>query len=163
MFRAFAHVTYFAFWNGTEVLTVSRNGLLCTGQIFRAKSCQYLKNYANPHATRGRGAIMTEKLEAEKQYRHSQGQECLSMPEYLARYAAIGYRFDRSCDARSIARYMTGDRAGQSYPCLSLYPVQADNGLSAWNVEARRDSNYQAFRALRATIFSVSQGAIVEI
>lgn len=104
-----------------------------------------------------------DKLENEIAYRVKQGQERVSMREFLARYEAIGYRFDRSSDCRSMARHMTGERTGESYPCVNLYPVQADNDLSAWNVNARRDENWEAFKKLRNSIFSVSRGAIVEV
>lgn len=96
-------------------------------------------------------------------YRIAQGHKQVSFDQFKAEYAAIGYTFDRTSDVRSIARYMTGERAGQSYPYLGLYPVQADNRLSAWNVDARRDDNYQAFRALRHSLFAIVQGRIVEV
>lgn len=102
-------------------------------------------------------------LENEIAYRLSQGYRQVSFEQFKAEYAAIGYTFDRTSDVRSIARYMTGERAGQSYPYLGLYPIQIDNRLSAWNVDARRDENYQAFRALRNSLFSVVNGRIVEI
>ena len=103
------------------------------------------------------------KLWREIQYREALGQERLSMTAFMERYAAIGYTFDRSCDARSLAKYMTGERAGESYPCVALYPIQADNGVSAWNVEARRDANFDAFKRLRSAIYCISRGAIVEV
>ena len=102
-------------------------------------------------------------LENEVAYRLSQGYRQVSFEQFKAEYAAIGYTFDRTSDVRSIARYMTGERAGQSYPYLGLYPIQTDNRLSAWNVNARRDGNYQAFRALRNSLFAVVQGRIVEV
>ena len=96
-------------------------------------------------------------------YRLAHGWKQVSFEQFKAEYAAIGYTFDRSSDVRSIARYTTGELAGQSYPYLGLYPVQADNRLSAWNVEARRDDKYQAFRTLRNSLFAVVQGRIVEV
>ena len=96
-------------------------------------------------------------------YRLAQGWRQVSFDQFKAEYAAIGYTFDRSSDVRSIARYITGKQAGQSYPYLSLYPVQADDKVSAWNVNARRDANYEAFKALRNSLFAVVQGRIVEV
>ena len=87
----------------------------------------------------------------------------MSFEQFKVEYAAIGYTFDRKDDVRSIARHMTGEQAGQSYPYLGLYPVQADDRVSAWNVDARRDNNYQAFRTLRNSLFAVVQGRIVEV
>ena len=102
-------------------------------------------------------------LENEIAYRLSQGYRQVSFERFKAEYAAIGYIFDRTSDVRSIARYMAGERAGQSYPYLGLYPVQADDMVSAWNVDARRDANYQAFKVLRNSLFAVAQGRIIEI
>ena len=102
-------------------------------------------------------------LENEIAYRLAQGYRQVSFEQFKAEYAAIGYTFDRKDDVRSIARYMTGERAGQSYPYLGLYPIQTDNRLSAWNVDARRDDNYQAFRVLRHSLFAIIQGRIVEV
>ena len=102
-------------------------------------------------------------VDNEVAYRLAQGYRQVSFAQFKAEYAAIGYTFDRTSDVRSIAKYMTGERAGQSYPYLGLYPVQADDRISVWNVDARRDTNYEAFRALRNSLFAVVQGRIVEI
>ena len=96
-------------------------------------------------------------------YRLAHGWKQVSFEQFKAVYAAIGYTFDRSSDVRSIARHMTGERAGHSYSYLGLYPIQMDNRLSAWNVDARRDDNYQAFRTLRNSLFAIVQGRIVEV
>ena len=85
------------------------------------------------------------------------------MEELRTRYAQLGYRFDRRMDCRAPATYLTGPWAGTSYPCLALYPVQSDNGLSAWNIDARRDENFQAMQQLRHAVFSVSAGQIAEV
>ena len=102
-------------------------------------------------------------LENEVAYRLAQGYRQVSFEQFKAEYAAIGYTFDRSCDTQGMARYVSGERAGNSYPCLTLYPIQADDKVSAWNVNARRDANYEAFRVLRNSIFAVSRGRIVEV
>ena len=106
---------------------------------------------------------MEHTVDNEVAYRLAQGWKQVSSEQFKAEYAAIGYAFDRSSDIRSIARYMTGEQAGQSYPYLGLYPVQADDKVSAWNVNARRDTNYEAFRVLRNSLFAVVQGRIVEV
>lgn len=102
-------------------------------------------------------------IENERAARLADGMREVSLRELLGLYEALGYRFDRSCAARGIARYMAGKRAGGSYPCRTLYPVQSDNGLSAYHVAARRDTRYDAFRVLRNTVFAVSRGRIVEV
>ena len=106
---------------------------------------------------------MEHTVDNEVAYRLSQGWRQVSFKQFKAEYAAIGYTFDRSSDVRSIARYITGEQAGQSYPYLGLYPVQADDKVSAWNVNARRDANYEAFKVLRNSLFAVVQGRIVEV
>ena len=107
--------------------------------------------------------MMNSAILNEIEYRTAQGQRQLTIAQYLYEYATIGYTFDRSCDTQGIARYMSGGRAGNSYPCLTLYPIQSDDKVSAWNVNARRDANYEAFRMLRNSIFTVSMGRIVEV
>ncbi len=102
-------------------------------------------------------------VDSEVTYRLAQGHRQVSFEQFKAEYAAIGYTFDRSCDVRSIARHITGEQAGQSYPYLGLYPVQADDKIAAFNVSARRDANWEAFKILRNSLFAVVQGRIVEI
>ena len=102
-------------------------------------------------------------VDNEVAYRLAQGWRQVSFEQFRAEYAAIGYTFDRSSDVRSIARYITGEQVGQSYPYLGLYPVQTDDKVSAWNINARRDANYAAFKVLRNSLFTVVQGRIVEV
>ena len=100
----------------------------------------------------------------EATYRMQQGQRHVSIEQLMREYEALGYRFDRTMDCKDTARYMTGERAGESYPYLALYPVQIDNGKSAWNIEARRDNNFRSMQALRNQIFSTMRdGRIVEV
>ena len=113
--------------------------------------------------THKQGGSNVHTIDNEIAYRLSQGYRQVSFDQFKAEYAAIGYTFDRSGDVRSIARYVTGEQAGQSYPYLGLYPVQADDKVSAWNVNARRDANYEAFKVLRNSLFAVAQGRIVEV
>lgn len=106
---------------------------------------------------------MTQPLHDELARRYERGHSPVSMEELAARYAQLGYRFDRSLDCRAPAIHLTGPWAGTSYPCLALYPVQSDNGLSAWHIDARRDENFHALQQLRNTLFSVSAGHLVDI
>lgn len=106
---------------------------------------------------------MPRPLDEELARRLTQGQERVSLETLVARYAQLGYHFDRRLDCRAPAIHLTGPWAGASYPCLALYPVQSDNGLSAWHIEARRDAAFQSLQQLRKTLFSVSAGHIVDI
>lgn len=104
------------------------------------------------------------RVQDEIDYRIQHGQTRCTIHGLEQLYRALGYRFDRSLDCRGAASYMTGPRAGISYPCLTLYPVQIDNGLSAFHVDARRDAQFLALQTMRNTHFAVcAQGAIVEV
>lgn len=104
---------------------------------------------------------MTAYVEATR--RIASGARQLSVAQFKAEFAALGYRFDAGMACKSLARYMTGPRAGETYPANSWHPVQADNGLSAWNVDARRDDNFKALQKLRNEIFVVHAGYIIEV
>ena len=107
-------------------------------------------------------AILTT-LEHEVAARIANGSEYVSMSELSERYLALGYRFERSMDCTCVAEYVGGARVGESYPCKTLYPVQVENGKSAWNIESLRDANFKAMQLLRNQCFSVSRGFIVEV
>lgn len=99
-------------------------------------------------------------LEIEIAYRLAQGDEQLSIAAFGARFMALGYRLDRTMDCRSNARYLD---SGRSYPCITTSVRESDSGLSAFNFDARRDSNFRAMQQLRQQIFAVSRGAILEV
>ena len=100
----------------------------------------------------------------ELEYRQSIGQRHVSLEKLIEEYAALGYRFDRSMDCIGRAEHLTGPMAGTSYVANSLYPVQIDNGLSAWHVDARRDTNYTKLQALRNEIFATDKlGRFIEV
>lgn len=97
-------------------------------------------------------------------HRVMNGQICLAMSDFEKLYAGIGYKFKRSNDCVSRARWMIGERAGESYPCRTLYPVQIDNGISAFNIDARRDDNFRKLQEYRNLYFSMDgRGNIVEV
>lgn len=99
---------------------------------------------------------MANLLNAELAYRASKGAHPVSIKEMKARFAALGYRLNRRDDCRSLARYMNGERAGESYPCCSTGLVEADTGLSAFNRDARRDENFEAMQTLRGELFAIT-------
>lgn len=102
-------------------------------------------------------------LQEEADARIEGGCTQVTMSEMKMRLKAIGYRLDRQSDCRSLSRWMTGPRAGKSYPTLSLRPVQIDDGKAAWHFEARRDANFNRLQLLRDEIFAVSKEAIAQI
>lgn len=85
----------------------------------------------------------------------------LSVKQFAARFAELGYTLDRSMDCRASARYL---ESGRSYPCCSTGIKETDTGISAWHYQdARRDDNFKAMQALRSKIFAVSRGAVLEV
>lgn len=102
------------------------------------------------------------RLLAEIEYRKSLGQVQVTMAEWSERIKLLGYRFERSMDCRSNSQYMTGPRAGMTYPCLSLYIVEIDTGIGWCNVAGRRDARWEQLKAFRETCFAVVNGFLAE-
>lgn len=103
-------------------------------------------------------------LDDELNHRSRDGQHPLSIRALTAAFLAIGYTLDRSLDCRSMAQWMTGDRAGHSYPCITTGIRETDTGLSAFHIAARRDHNFARLQEMRTSgkYFAVSKGAILE-
>jgi hypothetical protein len=107
---------------------------------------------------------MSAALEDEVAARRSDGElQQLSIAQLDSELARLGYRRDRSTRSACIARWMTGPRAGQSWPCVTFGVVEADTGLSAFNANARRDDRFEALQQLRRSAYCVSRGAIIEV
>ncbi len=64
-----------------------------------------------------------------------------------------------------MATWMTGPRAGISYPSVTTGIREADTGMSAFHVDARRDANFAKLQQMRLSgeYFAVSRGAILEL
>jgi hypothetical protein len=107
-------------------------------------------------------ALRKESLEKEIAFRERTGLLQVSFVQLKAMIREIGYRFDPHMTCKSLARYMTGTRAGESYPSNALYPRQIDDGLSYANVGARRDANFDRLKEIRNTYYSVHGGYIYE-
>lgn len=102
-----------------------------------------------------------DKLDRAIERLEAYGVERVSIAEFNRRYAALGYKIDRTMDCRGMARIMTGEHAGESYPSCSTGINEADTGLRAWNVDARRDERYRAMQELRHEIFSVTRDGFI--
>ncbi|WP_126223553.1 hypothetical protein [Burkholderia ambifaria] len=107
-------------------------------------------------------SIYHEALEHEVAFRLKLGMVQVTLKELEEKIRAIGYRFNRDMDCKSLARYISGERAGQSYPSHALKPVQIDNGMSWAHIDARRDASFDALKVLRDSHFAVSGGHICE-
>jgi len=101
-------------------------------------------------------------LLAEINHRKALGAQQVSLREWSRILHSLGYRFDRRMDCRSRARYMTGSRAGATYPCLSLKPAEIATGMSWSHVDACRDAKWQALKATRESYFAVVGGHLAE-
>jgi len=108
---------------------------------------------------------MDRLLAAELEHRASLGQHPVSLASIESTLRGLGYRLDRRLDSRHLARWVSGPRAGESYPALHTSIVEIDTGLSFAHVEARRDAAFQHLQALRRTgeCFAVVGGHILEI
>lgn len=109
---------------------------------------------------------MQTNLQAELDRRAAQGRHPSTLAQITAQLASIGYKMDRSGDCTSITRYISGEHAGESYPCTTTSVREIDSGLSAWHYpDARRDANFKQLQAWRASgdLFAVINGSILEI
>jgi hypothetical protein len=102
-------------------------------------------------------------LSAELEFRQRLGQKRVTIREFEARLNALGYTLDRDKDCRCNSRYMTGERAGASYPCITTSARERDSGKGYAHFDARRDANFRALQKLRGEIFAVTRGAIFEL
>jgi len=103
------------------------------------------------------------RIQDEIDYRLKNGWVRCTIYTLQKEYEKLGYTFDRSCDCRSNAQYVTGERIGATYPVLTLYPIEMDTRLSAFHVDARRDKNFNLMQQLRNTHYAVAPGRIVEV
>jgi hypothetical protein len=103
-------------------------------------------------------------LNDELEHRSRDGHHPLSVRALADAFLAIGYTLDRSLDCRSMAKWMTGHRAGKSYPCVTTGICETDAGLSAFHFDARRDRNFAKLQEMRMSgkYFAISNGAILE-
>lgn len=103
-------------------------------------------------------------LQEELEHRAREGDYPLSVRALNDAFLMIGYGLDRSMDCRGTARWMTGPRAGASYPCVTTGICEADTGMRAFHFAARRDANFARLQEMRRSgrYFAVSRGAILE-
>lgn len=104
------------------------------------------------------------KLTAQQQVAHDvehNGARLVSLARMESELARIGYRLDRNSDAVCDNLHLTGPLAGHSYPAVNLYVVEADTGIGAHNVKARRGDNHAALREMRSTLFAIVRGRVL--
>lgn len=103
-------------------------------------------------------------LETELARRAKRGHKPTTLADIKTRLAALGYRLKRSMDARSVCWIIKGEGAGDTYPTVVLYPIEADTGRSAFHYQSRRDANFKELQRLRyeGELFAVVRGYLVE-
>lgn len=104
------------------------------------------------------------RLEQEIAYRLAAGHRLLTVKQFAAEFAALGYRLNRKMDCRGIARYISGDRKDTSYPVCTPGLTELATGLSAFHFQGGRGKNFQRMQKLRNEIFAVTaKGDILEV
>jgi len=94
---------------------------------------------------------MDSRLQEEIEYRRKNqlGFEFNTISQLNNELKKIGYQLDRLKDCQSIARWLTGERAGKSYPCITTGIKEIDTGKSAFHYQARRDKNFEKLQKFR--------------
>jgi len=115
-----------------------------------------------PTSTNAVSTTREDSIAKEIAFREKLGSKKVTVAQLRAMIRKIGYRFNPHMSCKSLARYMTGERAGESYPSNALYPVQIDDGRSYANVDARRDANFERLKEIRNTYYAVHGGYIYE-
>jgi len=104
-----------------------------------------------------------ETLSAEVARRIAVGNPPSTIRNIRARLRAIGYELTPGSHADCMARYMTGEYAGESYPVRTYAVRESDTKKSAFHYQARRDKNFEVLQGLRlGSAYAVNRGRIVE-
>lgn len=101
-------------------------------------------------------------LDQEIARRAALGNRPMTVAAMGAAFARLGYALDRDLDCYCTTRIMAGASEGATYPTITTGVKECDTGLSAFNVNARRDANFSAMQTLRGEAFAVTRGRILE-
>ena len=104
-------------------------------------------------------------LEIELAERAKRGFQPVTIKVMNATLNTLGYELNRERDCYSTNRWMTGPRAGQSYPAINTGVREVDTKLEFCHVDARRDENFKTLQEWRGDdrLFAVVRGCILEI
>jgi hypothetical protein len=86
---------------------------------------------------------------------------CVPLPVMKDLFRQLGYTIGRE-QVDGMARMMTGPCAGISYAVRTLTVHEADTGMSAFHVDARRDAAFQRMQALRGEVYSLVGHRLIE-
>lgn len=93
----------------------------------------------------------------------SHGYERVSVAEFKRRYDIAGFRFDPRDSIRQFSRYISGPRAGQISPIVSMEPIVKTTGRGYTHDDNPPDV-YAKVKAMRSAFFAVSHdGYILEV
>jgi hypothetical protein len=109
---------------------------------------------------------MTDSLQHELDRRKARGNHPTTVAGMNTALAKIGYKMDRSMNCHGISRILTGEFAGESYPCTTTNIKEIDTGISAYHYKnARRDANFRELQRIRfhEELYAVVRGRILEI
>lgn len=88
-------------------------------------------------------------LQAELARREARGFKPTTISRIKRELGLLGFRIDRTRDARGWTRIMTGDGAGEGYPNITTGIKEIDTGRSVFHYESRRDDNFQRLQEIR--------------
>lgn len=83
--------------------------------------------------------------------------EIMTIFEALKLISRLGYQIDKS----SSFSYTNNLNASGTYKARSLYLVQKDDKVSAFNVDARRDENFKKLQEFRRNVIVKSPRGII--
>lgn len=106
---------------------------------------------------------MHDQLQAEIDWRLANGCKMVSVRELGEAFKALGYRLNRSMDCQSMARYVSGPRAGATHPVITTDATEIATGKSYAHYQGARDANFRKMMELRQTLFAVTRGCILEV
>lgn len=108
---------------------------------------------------------MDSRIAAEVRARTARGFPPKTIAQIRKEILEIGYRIDRRLDAMGKTRILTGERAGESYPCITTGIVEADTGRSAFHFAARRDANFARLQDMRLneSHYAIVKGSIFDL
>jgi len=104
-----------------------------------------------------------DRLKDEVEYRKSQGLKQLSKEQVCELFKNLGYILEVSDPCYYTGLYMTGDRAGTSYPAVSYRILEASSKRSAFHVDSDRGKNYQEMQKLRHEVFFSTARAVCDL
>lgn len=96
----------------------------------------------------------------------AEGSKQITLAELRGMLGRLGYRLGQLDGETYRAKWMTGPRAGESYPAVCEPMItEADSGLSAFHHAARRDDRFQQLQRLRfeGGFFVINRGRILQI